>query len=332
VLGVAAGAAIMRRRQRGAAVVTALLVVALCVTLVTTMFVQQQASTRAVESRRLRAQGESLQGVITAWAVVMLQDNGARSSIDHLRQPWAQPRQLAPLSAWIGADAASGATFAQGGDVVTLGGAIEDAQARLNLMTLVSTGDRTQPPGVSDVGVSAYRRLLSTLSLDSALAAPTAAYVLRSLRPNGPLPLTRVLDLLAVPGYTREAVEKLAPFVVVLPMPTTVNMNTVGPEVLAAFIPGVTVSQARTMIADRDRAYWRDLGDLSLRLKALAPAAPEPQGLMIDARSRYFIVHGEVRGGRSLRRTSALIYREGIGASLRTRVVWVREQDPEDLP
>ncbi|WP_020205077.1 type II secretion system minor pseudopilin GspK [Cupriavidus sp. WS] len=322
----------MRRRQRGAAVVTALLVVALCVTLVTTMFVQQQASTRAVESRRLRAQGESLQGAVTAWATAALQENGSRSPVDHLRQPWAQPRAPAPLSAWIGAQAARGVAFTQGGDAVTLGGAIEDAQARFNLMTLVSTGDRTQPPGVSAVGVAAYRKLLSTLSLDSALAGSTAAYVLRSLRPDGPLPLTRASDLLAISGYTGDAVAKLAPFVVALPMPTTVNMNTAGPEVLAAFIPGVTVSQARTMIADRDRAFWRDLGDLSLRLKALAPAAPEPQGLMIDARSRYFIVHGEARGGRAVRRFVALIYREGIGASLRTRVVWVREQDPEELP
>ncbi|MDT6964277.1 type II secretion system minor pseudopilin GspK [Cupriavidus sp. SZY C1] len=317
---------IVMPRQRGAAVVTALLVVALCVTLVTTMFVQQQTSTRAVESRRLRAQGEAMQDAITAWAVAVVQESGTQSSIDHLRQRWAEPRPPAPLAAWIGAAAASHATLSGAGDI-EVGAEIEDAQGRFNLMTLVTAASLTEPPGVSPVGVQAYRRLLASLSLDTSLAAPTADYILRTLRPDGPLPLLRAADLRAVRGYTPQAVARLAPFVVALPEPTSLNINTAGPELLAAFVPGLTVSQASTLIADRDRAYWRGVSDLSLRAAAMTPAGGELQGLMLDAGSHYFIVHGTVRSGRAVRRVQALLYRSGIGVAVRTRVLWVREPD-----
>ena len=44
-----------------------------------------------------------------------------------------------------------------------------------------------------------------------------------------------VEDLLAVKGFTPEIVNKLRPFVTVLPDPTPVNVNTAPPEVLNCF-------------------------------------------------------------------------------------------------
>lgn len=319
------------RRDRGAAVVTALLVVALCVTLVTTMFVQQQTSTRAVESRRMRQQTEMWQNVITTWAIAELQSTGEHSPVDHLGQAWAQPRDRLPLSTWIGGRAARSESLVLTGGDVLISATVEDAQARFNLKSLVKDDDPRQPSAVRPEGVAMYQRLLSSLSLDSGLAAPTAAYILRSLQQNGPIPITRTEDLLVIPGYSREIVERLASYVVMLPTATGVNMNTVGPEVLAAAIPGVSVSQAKTLIADRDRAYWRNTSDLTLRLKAVAPAAGASQWF-IDMRSKYFLVIGEVRNGRAVRRTKALIYRDGIGVAMSTRLLWVREPGTEEFP
>ena len=316
-----------RGSQRGAAVVTALLVVALCVTLVTTMFVQQQTATRALEARRLRAQADALRGTVVDWAVTELVESARESAVDHLQQRWARARPQALLSTWVGGQVLRRATFEQNGQDPLISAAIEDAQARFNLMTLVTASEGGKPAGVRASGTALYRRLLGSLGIDSALAGPTADYMLRSLQPDGPLPIADFAGLMAVPGYSRETVERLTPYVVVLPAPTSVNMNTAGPEVLAASIPGITVSQARALVADRERAWFRSAGDLELRLKAIAPALPEAQGLLVEARSQYFLVHGEIRNGRAVRRVEALIQRDGIGVSLRTSVVWLREPE-----
>ena len=70
-------------------------------------------------------------------------------------------------------------------------------------------------------------------------------------------------DLLAVPGITPAMVERLRPFVIVLPELTPVNVNTAPAEVLAAVVPNMSVSEANTLVVRRKRAAWRDIDDFS---------------------------------------------------------------------
>ena len=83
--------------------------------------------------------------------------------------------------------------------------------------------------------VAIYKRLLANLKLDAGLAERTAALVASAApvaapadppvqdapRPAAsgsvPVRLIQVDDLLSIPGYTLEAVEKLREFVIVLP-------------------------------------------------------------------------------------------------------------------
>ncbi|MFP3758596.1 type II secretion system protein GspK, partial [Cupriavidus sp. SIMBA_020] len=69
----------------------------------------------------------------------------------------------------------------------SIAGNVEDAQARFNLLNLVSRVAPGKPWQANAEGVLAYRRLLGALGLDAALAQATADYMLRSLRDtNGP--------------------------------------------------------------------------------------------------------------------------------------------------
>ncbi|MDF3839044.1 type II secretion system minor pseudopilin GspK [Cupriavidus basilensis] len=325
----------MRRAQRGAAVVTALLIVALATTLVATMFAQQQAATRSVEAHRLRAQGEAMQGIVVERARLLLRDSSRTASVDHLRQRWAQPLPPTRVAALLGPQAARLAGFADSGQAMTIGSRVLDAQARFNLATLIAPAEAGRPASVRASGVALYQRLLTSLSLNSSLASVTAAYVLKSLSGTGgggqPLPLARMADLLAIPGYTPDAVRALMPYAVILPVPTSVNLNTAGAQVLAAAIPGLTVSQAGALVADRERAHFRDVGDLSIRLKAIAPGLPEPQGLLLETRSQYFLVEGELRNERARLRLEALVRRDGIGEAVRTQVVWSADPATQEL-
>lgn len=311
-------------QQRGAAVVTALLVVAMAVTLVATMFAGQRAAIRTVEAQRLRTDSVWMQRASVEWARLLLRENARTTPADHLGQRWALPVHDLPVATVLGKTAVQ--TFNAVNDM-RVDGTIEDAQARFNLNTLVTAAEGGKPPGIRPEGVRVYQQLLTRADLDPSLAMLTATAILRGLdaRTSSALPLEQPEDLLRIPGYSPDGVRKLAPYVVVLPEPTSINPNTAAPEVLQAAIQGLSPGQAAALVSSRERAWFRDAADLTNRLKAIAPALPEQQDVLLETRSRYFIAHSRLRNGRATRLLDALILREGIGERYRTTVLWVRE-------
>jgi general secretion pathway protein K len=85
--------------------------------------------------------------------------------------------------------------------------------------------------------------------------------------PVAPLQMINVESLLDVPGFAPEAVEKLRPFVTVLPTTTSVNMNTATAEVIAATVPGMTLEQAQAFVARRETVFFHDVGSRCSRYK-----------------------------------------------------------------
>src|SRR5690606_28808966 len=83
-----------------------------------------------------------------------------------------------------------------------------------------------------------------------------------------PMRLMYVHDLLAVPGYTPEAVEKLREWVVILPQNTKININTAPAEVLAASSEGMSLTAAREIVNGRRSAHFRNTGDIRNRVAA----------------------------------------------------------------
>ncbi len=84
--------------------------------------------------------------------------------------------------------------------------------------------------------------------------------------PVAPLQMINVESLLDVPGFSPEAVERLRPFVTVLPTTTSVNMNTATAEVIAATVPGMSLSQAQAFVARRETVFFHDISNVTLAL------------------------------------------------------------------
>ncbi|MPV56399.1 general secretion pathway protein GspK [Burkholderia sp. HI2761] len=315
------------RRERGIAIVMVLLVVALAATLAASVLWRQQVATRDVENQRLATQTMWIERAAVEWARATLRAQSATSNVTFVGQPWSAPVADVQLSDLLPSDA-----LAVNGELsrAWISGSVEDAQARFNLMNLVSRAAPGKPWQSNGEGVLAYRRLLGQLSLDPALAQPTADYMLRSLRdangPGGwPLQLVSVDDLARVPGYDAHAIEALAPFVTILPDLTVVNANTATEPVLVAAIPTLSASQAKRLVDRRATAYFVSTGDIAEYLLPAQGGSPTlPDGAAVGVNSGYFIVHCRVHSARINARIDTLIARYGSGNFAWTSVIWVR--------
>lgn len=340
-------------RQRGAAIITALLVVTLAVVIVSGMLWRQQVEIRAVENQRLKAQATWIARAGIDWARLILRDDQRRTgAVDHLGEIWAVPIQETKLSDFLGSSLRTDTA----GEESYLSGRIFDAQARFNLMNLLTMqtlGARTIVTGRDKDGIKAYGLLLQSLNLDPSLANVTATYLAQMLGGfqsvegtqggqqggedssgggagggNGPRPLDDVDSLLTIPGYTAAMAAKLRPYVIVLPTRTQINANTASAEVLAAVIPNLSLDRARALVLVRDRAYFRNIGDVVNQLRGIAPGVDTTAAAnLLDVQTHYFLVYGMARHERAQIGEVALVSRGDPVNNNATRIVWVRRVD-----
>jgi general secretion pathway protein K len=315
------------QRQRGVAVITALLLTTLAITIVASLFWQQQVQVRSMENQRLHLQTKWILRGALDWAALVLRQDGRDNTYTSLDQVWATPLAETRLDQYIERERVQGEVFD-----ATLSGSIIDATSRYNLSNLAK--QRIVDP--DQLGI--YRRLLANLKLDPALAQRTAIAVASAqtalpinpeappepgLKPvpggAAPLGLTQLDDLLSIPGYTVEIVEKLRDFVIVLPEQTPVNVNTAAPEVLAAVIEDFSLAEANALVARRKSAPWRDVSFFTADLHGKQPVQNS-----VGVLSSYFLVRSRVRLDRAALDSEALINR-GIDARRVTELVWVRQ-------
>ena len=113
-----------------------------------------------------------------------------------------------------------------------------------------------------------------------------------------PIPLMLPHDLISIPGISAEAAQRLAPYIVVLDERTPINANTARPEVIAARVPEMSLSDARTLVAERERiSYFNNIGEVRTRLGAKSNGVQEAD---IATASRFFFVRGEVKLDRAV--------------------------------
>lgn len=308
----------MRRRpairERGVAVVTAMLLTTLAITIVASLFWQQQVQVRSIENQRLQLQKQWILRGALDWARLILREDAVFSRIDTLDEPWAVPLSDTRLDQYV----ENGASDASASDAVLSGGII-DAQSRFNLTNLSANGQINQEQ------LAAFERLLTLVQLNPSLAQETATLLAAAQRPAQgqsntsqarPVPMTYVNDLLAVPGFTPEAIERLKDFVVVLPQTTAVNVNTAPAEVLAATIPGLSLPDAMGVVNSRRSAAFRDVADFSNRF-------PTTDFSQVSVATRYFLVTGRVRMNRAGLEVQALVERDSNRRT--TRLIWMQQ-------
>jgi general secretion pathway protein K len=315
-------------RQRGVAIITALLLTTLAVTIVASLFWAQQVQVRSMENQRLHLQTKwILRGGIDLSRLLLRQDGLDKPNYTSLLSIWNTPLEETRLDQYVERERVEGENYD-----ATLSGRMIDATSRYNLTNL------SQGPQIDPLHVKIYRQLLVNLQINPSLAARTAKAVADGALPaqvplGGPQPpartavplgLTRLEDLLAIPGYTLADVNKLREFAIVLPVgATTVNVNTAPAEVLSALVEGFSVSQANALVARRKQADYRTAADFTGQLFGV-PQDNWPAQDKFDVKSEWFLVRSRVRLDRAALDAESLVKRE-LTSPNATTTMWVRQ-------
>ncbi|MDM4766426.1 type II secretion system minor pseudopilin GspK [Pelomonas sp. SE-A7] len=295
------------RRQSGAALLTAMIIVSLIATLAAAMAWRQYRALRVEEAERVRAQSAwILQGALD-WARLILREdaraNQQGDAVDHLGEVWAVPLAEARLSTFLAAEQDSSI---DAGPEAFLSGKLSDAQAHYNLRNLVG-GDQVPP---------AELRTLERLCELAGAAPGSAVLIAQSLRAaNSAKPETatspvapRSLDQLTWLELPRDTIQRLRPFVDLLPVPTPVNLNTAPREVIASLFDGMDLASAERLVQSRQIQPLRSLDDA----KKLLPAAVVVAGDRASVNSSFFSVSGRLRLDERVLEERSLVQRNGL--------------------
>jgi general secretion pathway protein K len=314
-------------RARGAALLMALFIAAIATTIVTGLFWRQFVLVRTIDNEQLMTQSRLLLRAALDWADTILREDAATTPYDALTQPWAQP--LADTKLDQLGESSSLASQA------SMSGGMEDAQGRFNLTNLVNPVNGVVQPDSTQHDVLA--RLATELSLPEPTADLITAYMVESFSPirtptgvappasqKLPLPLVFPEDLRRVPGLDPAAGAVLAPYVVVLGSRMPVNFNTASAELIAAEIPGMSLSVARAMVADRDRVPFIKVGDIQNWLTGRLNSQVNLNNVA-SVSSTYFFVRGEIKLQRADTRIEALVQRSARGQTGPITILWERE-------
>ena len=120
--------------------------------------------------------------------------------------------------------------------------------------------------------------------------------------------IAAVAELAQIRGFSPALVARLTPFVAALPAGSRINVNTAPAEVLVAAAPGLGVDTARVLVAERGRAWFKDVADFEARLKSRSPDA-NPDISRLATTSRHFLVTGRARFGVAMVRMEVLLDR-----------------------
>lgn len=297
----------MRTKQRGVALITAVLIVALVTTIAVAMASRQQ-----LDIRRSANAFDSDQ----AWLAVLGGEDYARNvlavdgkespQVDNLEEDWAQPVQF-PFE-----------------DMV-LSGVVEDMQGRFNLNSLLDS-NKAPDPGE----LARFERLLKLFDLDAAIAQALLDWLdadinnlnggaeddyYMQLQP-GYRAANRLMasasELRLVRGVTAEAYQKLAPFVVALPTPTKININTAPAAVLAIVADNLTIADGEAMVSARDKKGYGSVREFLDNQPQLKAANIGEEGLSVT--SEYFLLNAMAEFDNSRSQQFSLLWRQGGGA------------------
>lgn len=311
-------------RQNGAALLSAMLVVTLVASLSSAALWLQWRQVELETAERGRAQSLWLMTGAMDWTrLVLAEDARSAQSADHLGEPWALPVQESKLSTFLSQDR----QWREGDPEVFLSGQIVDAQSRLNLASLLEDG---KP---APAAVAAWTRLFARLELPQtelqlllqgwtqAVAASRQSTAMQAttqaaspVAVDAPL-LPQRLDQLGWLGLSNTTLERLRPYATVLPVATTVNLNTASELVLQAVVPGLDAAGARQGVQRRNAKPWMTLQEAAEALGTAGRTLDERQH---SVRSRFFEIHGRMRIDQTVQQERALVEREGM----QTRMIW----------
>ncbi|NCT96860.1 MAG: type II secretion system minor pseudopilin GspK [Comamonadaceae bacterium] len=323
------GRAVTRTHQRGAALLLAMLTVTLVAALAASALWQQWRALEVERAERQRAQAAWILTGALDWARLILREDGrgnqTNGNPDHLGEPWALPLEEARLSSFLAADRDNTADSTL---EAFLSGEITDLQSRLNFnnvarLTTVQNGAVPLKYELSEPDLDSLRRLYELLGLPRGELEAAAKELLASAQMSlsDPLPadaaslLPTKLSQLAWLGISPSSLARLEPHLTVLPLRTTLNLNTASAEAIAASLPGLDLAMARRLVSARERTPFRSIAEAQ-RLLPQGPAVLSDQ--YHGVRSSFFEVRGRLRLDDTIIEERSLVMRQALDA----RIVW----------
>lgn len=278
-----------RLRQDGAALLTAMLIVVMVSSLAAAMVWRQYRAVQIEAAERARSQASWILRGALDWARLILAEDARADSTsnqpsDNLGEVWAVPLAEARLSTFLAADKGN----AEDGPEAFLSGSISDAQAQYNLRNLLR-GEQAEVAEVTTVA-----RLCESAGLSPDVAAMLVQKLRQAFAKNADgksnLLQPRVLSQLSWLGLSEDAIERLRPWVILLPTESAVNLNTAPREVIAALF-NTDLASAEKIVQARQATPLRNVDEATA---FLPPNTPKP-GERASVRSRYFIIKGRLR-------------------------------------
>jgi general secretion pathway protein K len=284
-----------------------MIIVALVATLATSIVWQQWRAVQVEAAERARAQAAWILSGALDWARIILREDARVGGPDHLGEPWATPLAEARLSTFLAADEAN----TDGAPEAFLAGSIVDAQARYNLRNLVDQG----------LVVPAELAVLQRLCEAAGVAAEAAQRIATGLRDawtpgaggtvtgqrNPPVAPANVAQLRWF-GIDEDSLERLAPMIVILPVRTTVNINTASREVISAVVDDLDLASAERLVQARARQPFKSVEEAR---RQLGETRPEPWR-RVGVTSFFFDVTGQLRVFDRVLEERSLVERRGL--------------------
>jgi general secretion pathway protein K len=290
----------MRRRERGAALLTAMVIVTLVATLAAAMVWQQWRAVQAEAIERSRIQAAWILTGALDWARLILREDARAGGPDHLGEPWAVPLAEARLSSFLAVDKDN----TDDAPEAFLSGTITDAQARYNLRNLFEE----QEDKVIPAELAILKRLCETAGVADDVADRLAtALAAANLGQGDAALMPESIAQLAWLGFDADTRKRLAPYVVLLPTRTPVNINTASSDVIAAAVDGLQRGDAEQLVQARQRTPFRSLA----QAQALLPNGITLQPKQASTATRYFEVSGRLRLGDRVLVEQSLLERRG---------------------
>lgn len=291
------------RRQIGAALLIVLLAVALASLLATRMIERSQ---------RDLVRTEALLNTERAWQYA--------SGMNHLALDWIEQLEDDQRIRGTVIDGRWAAPLPVPGGSVT--GRVFDLSGRFNLNALAS------PVPEDALGARlALDRLFGSLNLDRNLAGEIAAWVAGIDSPSGPLyaqyqppylraglPMLHPSELNWLERYKPETAQRLMPFISTLPgAQSRININRTSPEVLAAWVEGLTLEQAERVLS---AAPFDSLQDM-LNRPELTGVNRDDFNRRFSVTSRWFLAQARVTLNGQTQDFFRLLDRGGAGYDFR---------------
>jgi len=301
-------------RQQGAALLTAMIIVTLISSIAAAMVWRQYRAVQIEAAERARAQASWVLFGSLNWARLILREDAranTNSDVDHLGEVWAVPLAEARLSTFLALDTSN----TDAGPEAFLSGSIADAQARYNLHNLVdgvkvsALEQRTLTRLCETAGVAQGTALQLISFLRAAFPSTTTTSDSSSTNSTSTVPLKpHTLDQLTWLGISTTTIERLRPYVTLLPKTTPVNLNTASREVIAALFDNMDLASAERLVQVRKASPLTTIQ----AAKDYLPSTAEISSERVSVSSTYFYVRGKLRLDERTLEERSLIRRDSL--------------------